>query len=312
MVDKLFEVCLDRNPYVGPRPFRSGEAFHGREGDASRLRDMLISCRIVLLHAPSGAGKTSLIQAAIMPYFKDHEYSICARHEPYVSALRVNEPPPDFPVDNRYVYSLVLGLVGHLVPGPADLASTTLCEALDLLTSDADPPPRQLLVIDQLEEALTLNPTDLEGQTELFRQVGQALDHDLRWALLSMREDYMGGLDPFLKLIPGRLRSTYRLDFLDRTCALRAIAEPARDRDVEVAVSAAEKLVDDLGRPMPDRIHKPSTSAVRHSAKVRYVEPVLLQVVCHRLWNKVRAQPLRRLPLRVCRRILREVRQARA
>jgi hypothetical protein len=31
-----------------------------------------------------------------------------------------------------------------------------------------------------------------------------------------------------------------------------------------------------------------------------------------RLWNKVRAQPLRRLPLRVCRRILREVRQARA
>ena len=31
-----------------------------------------------------------------------------------------------------------------------------------------------------------------------------------------------------------------------------------------------------------------------------------------RLWNKVRAEPLRRLPLRVCRRILRDVRQARA
>lgn len=31
-----------------------------------------------------------------------------------------------------------------------------------------------------------------------------------------------------------------------------------------------------------------------------------------RLWKKFRAQPLRRLPLRVCRRILREVRQARA
>jgi hypothetical protein len=30
----------------------------------------------------------------------------------------------------------------------------------------------------------------------------------------------------------------------------------------------------------------------------------------HRIWKKVRAQPLRRLPVRVCRRIIREVRAA--
>jgi hypothetical protein len=91
---------------------------------------MLVSCRIVLLHAPSGAGKTSLIQAAIMPYFQGRGYALYARREPYLSALRVNEPLPDFAVANRYVYSLVLGLVGHLVQSPADLASTSLSDAL--------------------------------------------------------------------------------------------------------------------------------------------------------------------------------------
>lgn len=279
MADRSVQECWERNPYVGPRPFRRGEAFHGRERDAGRLRDMLVSCRIVLLHAPSGAGKTSLIQAAVIPHFEDRGYTICARRDPgFFSALRVNEPLPDFPVRNRYVYSLVLGLLGHLDLKPAALADTSLSDALAMLADGSDPPRRQLLVIDQLEEALTIDPADLDGQQELFQQVGDALEHDRRWALLSMREDFMGGLDPFLKLIPGRLRSTYRLDFLDRESAVRAVTMPAAGRGVTVDGDAAEQLVDDLGQVTKDPAE---------SAKLRYVEPVLLQVVCHGLWRKL-------------------------
>ena len=57
----------DDNPYVGPRPFTEADAsrFFGRDHEARRLISVLISERIVLMHSPSGAGKTSLIQAKL-------------------------------------------------------------------------------------------------------------------------------------------------------------------------------------------------------------------------------------------------------
>jgi hypothetical protein len=140
----------------------------------------------------------------------------------------------------------------------------------------------QLVVFDQLEEVLTLDPTDRQGQEEFFRQVGEALEDERRWGLLSMREDYMGGMDAFLGQIPGRLRATYRLDFLGEEPALRAIREPARQRGVEVNEDAARKLLDDLRTVL---VEGPDHDPEPH--KGPYVEPVLLQVVCHRLWREM-------------------------
>jgi hypothetical protein len=47
------------NPYVGPRAFRTGEALYGRGRELNELMNLLIAERIVLLHSPSGAGKSS-------------------------------------------------------------------------------------------------------------------------------------------------------------------------------------------------------------------------------------------------------------
>ncbi len=55
------------NPYPGPRAFQHGEALFGRERETAQLLDLLIAERVVLLYAPSGAGKTSLVQAALVP-----------------------------------------------------------------------------------------------------------------------------------------------------------------------------------------------------------------------------------------------------
>jgi hypothetical protein len=278
MSDPAVSRCLGRNPYVGPRPFRQDEAFYGREREIRGLSDTLISSRIVLLHSPSGAGKTSLIQAAIVPYFHEHGYAINAGDYPAreFTALRVNEPPPDFAVRNRYVYSVVISLAGHLAPC-ADLADVTLADAM---TMTAHERRYRLFVLDQLEEVLALDQTDRHGREEFFRQLGEALEDDYRWCLLSMREDYLGGLDPYLRLFPGRLRATYRLGALDRGPALRAITSPARGCGATITDGAAARIFDDLRTISvqgPDREPLPQRGL--------YVEPVLLQVVCHRLWR---------------------------
>lgn len=272
------------NPYVGPRPFRRGETLLGRDREARGLTDKLVSERVLLLHSPSGAGKTSLIQAAVAPTMKEAGFQLCARTVPRFSALRVNAPPPqDFAVKNRYVFSAVLGLFGDTEKDAAGLADLSFGEAMDRMRARPDAPQDQVVIFDQLEEVLVLDPADRDAQVEFFRQVGEALDDQHRWSLLSLREDYMGGLDRFTRYLPTGLRSRYRLDFLERAAAFEAIQGPARSRGVEFADDAAAALVDDL-RTM--RVQGPCDDPVLVPGP--YVEPVQLQVVCHRLWRVLR------------------------
>jgi len=53
----------DQNPFVGPIPFGETDLIYGREQELPRLFDLFVAQRIVLFYAPSGAGKTSLIEA---------------------------------------------------------------------------------------------------------------------------------------------------------------------------------------------------------------------------------------------------------
>lgn len=272
----------DANPYVGPRPFRRDELFFGREREATSLVNTLLSSRIVLLHSPSGAGKTSLIQTSVVPELESRNFQICAATDPTLSALRVNLPPPnDIEVGNRYVFSLVNCLVRHLIPVD-EACHMTIQDAVSLFASQRDPNGRQLILLDQMEEILTLDPADLNGQSDFFRQLGEALDDDRRWALVAMREDYMGGLDRFRQYLPGQLRSTFRLDLLDEAAALRAVQEPARHRGVEFDDAAARMLVTDLRQVFSGAPDDPDATIA-----YPYVEPVLLQVVCYRLFRKL-------------------------
>src|SRR5215472_10748395 len=202
------------SPYVGPRPFRAGDLFYGREDELTGLLDKLLPGGVTLLHSPSGAGKTSLIQASVVPELSKLDFQICGTTAPRFSALRVNLPPPEeLRVANRYVFSVVNGLVGPLVDRQ-EAASMTIEDALVRFAEEADPECRQMIMLDQLEEVLRLDPADIEGQKEFFIQLGMCLRRGRRWALLAMREDYIGGLARFKRYFPNELRTTYRLDFL--------------------------------------------------------------------------------------------------
>lgn len=280
MVDAPRRPKMRGNPYVGPRPFRDGEAFYGREREASGLLHNLLAARILLLYAPSGAGKTSLIQAAIVPEAEKANFQICAHLDPRFTALRVNAPPPDgIAVKNRYVYSAVQGLVGHLEE-PSKLADWTVSDALDVLARQRPESVRQMVFIDQLEEVLNLDPTDVDGQHEFFRQLGLALDDPSRWALLAIREDYMGGLDRYARHLPGQLRSTFRLDLLEVEFARRAIQRPAADQGVEFTDAAVELIIKDLSEVL---VQSPDADPVKRPG--HFVEPVLLQAVCDGVWR---------------------------
>src|SRR5215467_972987 len=97
------------NPYVGPRPFSVNQELPNRRIEAQDVADLLISERVLLLHAVSGAGKTSLIQAGVLKLLNGFHI---------FGPVRVDKPVPKnedgtfVHLHNRYVYSIAISLLG--------------------------------------------------------------------------------------------------------------------------------------------------------------------------------------------------------
>ncbi|MGW8249620.1 MAG: nSTAND1 domain-containing NTPase, partial [Anaerolineales bacterium] len=290
------------NPYVGPRPFQPGEELFGRDREKRDLFDQVLAERIVLLHSPSGAGKSSLVNAGLIPMLRKEGLVI-------LPVVRVGEEPPerfserkDF---NRFVFSMMLSLDGELAQAEAgegkslspeelaaqeaqrkarqdELAGLTLKEYLvqrrSALETDLN-----VIVFDQCEEIITAAPTDLHSKQAFFRQIGDVLSDRSLWALFVIRDDFLGALEPYALNIPTQLTNTFRLDLLGSEAAKQAIQKPVAQQGIEFLDPAAQKLVDDL-RLVPS----PSTGGEIVTGLGLYVEPVQLQVVCLRLYDQLK------------------------
>ena len=69
-----------------------------------------------------------------------------------------------------------------------------------------------VLIFDQFEEILTLDPTDQAAKHAFFEQVGQALHDSNRWALFAIHEEIVGRLAPYQPPMPTRFATRYRLE----------------------------------------------------------------------------------------------------
>jgi hypothetical protein len=275
------------NPYAGPNPFGEGQSLYGRDADVLTLKRLLRAERIVVLHSPSGAGKTSLLRSALIPKMgNDEDYDV-------LPLIRVGLTPPTDPSEaprpNRYLSSTVLSLDLALpTEGPGQkpyTRSVTLqayLEELRDLRGRKKADAIQLLIFDQFEEIFTLDPTDEQAKHEFFAELGVALRDGRRAALFSMREEFLGDLSPYVHLLPTRLAHRYRLELLRPDGARDAIQKPAAEHGVRFDDAAVNGLVDNL-REL--RVSRPGRAV--EAVPGPYVEPVQLQVVCYSLWEKV-------------------------
>jgi len=266
------------NPYIGPRAFGMGESLFGRDAETDALTDLLISGRIVLLHSQSGAGKTSLLHANLIPRLKAEGFDV-------LPTMRLGGVPVGaVPNGNRYVLSVLDDLeAGRNAQARHEvLAGETIDSYLNKRERPSSTPP-ELLIFDQFEELLTLDPTDLDAKREFCRQAGIALKSRSRWAIFAMREEFCGALDPFLHLLPTRLSNRYRLQLLSPEAARASIERPAQSEGVTFQAAAVDELVKDL-RQVQVQVQD---NAEPVSKDGPFIEPVQLQVVCRRLWDQL-------------------------
>jgi len=219
-------------PFVGPRPYKIGEKLFGRDRERLELLDLLIAERIVLLYSPSGAGKTSLVQAALVPGLRNEAFTVPAvARVTFEQATGLSELAA-----NRYVFAVLLSLEEGQPKErqfPLDaLARKTLPGYLDERWTETAGSGGMVLILDQFEEILTIDPIDVEAKKEFFAQLGAALSSQYRWALLSMREEHVAGLDPYRSMIPTRLASTFRLELLNEQQARQTMQEASAQTGV--------------------------------------------------------------------------------
>jgi tetratricopeptide (TPR) repeat protein len=280
-------MAPELEPYIGPRSFRHEDSasFFGRDREVSELQSLVVAHRVVLLYSQSGVGKSSLLNARLIPSLEEQGFDV-------LPIVRVGGLPVQVATDsvNPYVRNTLLGW------SASDKTSQSrerqsLAEFLRARRAarpdTVDVP--YLAVFDQFEELFTRSPAHRDAKAEFFRQMAEALagnpesgqeaDPLLR-ILVSIREEYLGQLDPVCELIPGRFRTRYRLERLGETAALAAVTGPLARTPVRFAPGVAERLVANL---MEVRVEAPAGGA--EICKGDSVEPVQLQVVCQSMWR---------------------------
>lgn len=279
--EPLTEKPKKRDVYVGPRPFERSERglFFGRDREISELLSLVISSRVVLCYAPSGAGKTSLINAGLEPRLEKEGFEVLpsSRVRGLIPA-GINQKK----IINIYMFNVLLSLAGT-EGTPAELAGRSLEEHLATRSHVNDeegfPAPR-ILILDQFEELLTSYPERWQEREKFFRQVYEALQNDpLLRVLFVMREDFLARVEPFTRLLKPFSQARFHLDLLGQEGARAAVTGPLHVTDKSFKDGVVDALIEELRKVRVETTQGEAVDVVGE-----YVEPVQLQVVCQNLW----------------------------
>lgn len=277
-----------RRPYPGLRPYREDERdqFFGRDRERDILLDLILTNDLTLLFAASGAGKSSILQAALIPHLKD--------------PARENL---DVIYYNDWVIDPLVGLKGSLrddlkvTAGLRDTADAawsgmSLHELLRFCISFVRQP--LVLILDQFEEFFQYHRGEKYFRSFIAQLTQVITDRDLAIAtVISMREDFALELNAFKPQLPTILFDNfYRLEALSRDGARDAIVEPVKHFGYVYESALLDRLVTDLSARRGDG------QRLRPGREVEdMIEPPHLQIVCEQLWLLEKESPKKELRL---------------
>ncbi len=214
-------------PYPGMVPFGAEDAghFYGRDAEIARMVGLLRRQRFMMVIGPSGSGKSSLVQAGLLPalersrYFKEGYWLI--------RTMRPGARPTEALAD-------VIGArseTGDFEPG-------TVAALLE-----AHPPAeRLLLLVDQFEEVFT--QADREEQTRFIAELQALRAPDNCALILTLRADFYPDL---MTSYLWPVDASQRVEVAPlRGEALRAAIErPAADVGVRIEENLVNQLLTD-------------------------------------------------------------------
>ena len=240
-------------PYPGLRPFEANEwsIFFGRERMVEDVIERLAVSGLVVVHGASGAGKSSLIRAGVLPKMARQHL----RHgAPWLTAAMRPSGGPLWNLavefarlkgegDNDKLIGEIVGrmsvrgaTLANVAGGIAGLAGSSLC-----------------LLVDQFEELFRFEKETSREEAEVFVElIGAAArqgeapvadgEADVR-VVVTMRSEFLGDCARFDGLAETINKTQYLVPRMDEDALLRAVRRPASMYGGTISEETARRLI---------------------------------------------------------------------
>ena len=281
------------HPWIGLASFTeaSRSYFHGRDDEITELCRRIQRKPLTVLFGKSGLGKTSILQAGVVPRLRDQGY--CPVY------LRIDYAAGAPSAEEQIKQAIVKAAEQSGRWTRADVADegeslwAFLHHRDDVLLDAEGRPLLPLLIFDQFEEIFTLAQADEQGRERAAAFTASLADlvenrppaeleallerddsayerYDLARAdyrvVISLREDYLAHLEGLKAAMPSITQNRLRLAPMTGTQALAAVIEPGRHLVNDEVAAAIVRFV-------------AGGSEVAHAE----VEPSLLSLICREL-----------------------------
>ncbi|HEV2371295.1 MAG TPA: tetratricopeptide repeat protein [Streptosporangiaceae bacterium] len=268
-------------PYPGARPFQQHEQglFFGRASEADTLAELWRTNYLTIMYGHTGAGKSSLLSAALIPRLQEDSHDVLA---PGRLLSGWTYPRPALPPHNPYTQSLLASWSPN--EAATSLAGVTIRQFVARRTERHG--GTVFAVIDQAEELFASSEPGRQVYSRQFlRELAESVQESSRGSLrlhllLSCRESVV---DLFTAELGNGAQ--FHLRPLDYDQALDAVTRPLTATWRSFAAGAPEKLVRGL---MTSKIE--TGDGTERSIDLDRVEPALLQAVCSSLWKSLPAE----------------------
>ena len=263
-------------PYVGRRPFGRPDAsrFFGRGAEIRAVQAALLRSRVVVVHGPSAAGKTSLLRAGVLPALAaDPSLDVLPVADLRLPGALVSPPL----ARNTAAYSVLRRWRRRAPLRPADATMSDFLLSLPGPSDDEGSSPDLIAAIDSFDEVFAV---PAEERRAFMEELADALRRVQKLRLLIvLNDDSLERFRASLQRLGTFPVAFSRLDTLSPEAALKAITEPLAATGRSFAAGVAEDLVGQLSTLSRGG---PGLSS---GAPAGYVGPLLLQIVCDELWS---------------------------
>jgi tetratricopeptide (TPR) repeat protein len=268
-----------RPPYVGLRAFRAEDQdrFFGRTQESHELAALWRSTKLTVMYGASGVGKTSLLNAGVIPLLDADRFDMLPIGR--VSAPILSSVPR---ASNPYRFALLSSLAPDRDPDElADLSIPRFLRQRGIRRDRYGDPLPIMLAIDQSEEFFDELSYRPEVARKFIVELARALrdNRDTR-LLLTVREDWLPAVLPYERVLAPRSLVRFRLRPFGAAAAMDAIQKPLRGTGRRFERGAVTGLVRDLRTVTVTNALGDTTSLL-----VETIDPVQVQVVCSALWE---------------------------
>lgn len=262
------------NPFKGATPLERADKdrFFGRQPEQELLLRQVLSDRIVLVHAPTGAGKSSLVSASLLPALERRGFVV-----PRV-ALRPSNllaHTAGAHLSREEILEAIARCFGDPGATPPKLESI---ESLIAHVSGAGP---IVCVADQLEEIFTGNPNGFKDQACLFDCLGALSSCENVWLLLIVREDFLAPALAYSHFFEGRLRSRFAVPLL----TLAACEEIILGTVQGCGLDLKSGRMGEICRQLSKASRGTDDFDFHELRSLPLIEPLMLQVICKSWFN---------------------------